>query len=228
MKAKGCLIALAVTLGLGFVVAAIVGPRLLRAGERIYRPIAKIQGAQKDFEAWEEQHSFKEPSRPELSAAKLDQFLALRKKFAAIDAANPLPQGRSRRVQSVDEFQGIMEGVGGNVVGRMAAYREAEMTSDEYRYLDHLIYALWLRPLRSNGQDPSSIARAIKEIEDAAAHESDAAVSRKLRSISAALRTKRIEVPPGIPPDLHALLFSRVGEIDALVDQGGPIDGRRR
>lgn len=230
MKAKGCLIALAVALGLLFVFMALIGPRLLEEGERFYRPIARIQGAQKDFEAWEEAHTFKETETISVSADQLERFLKLRKQLGAVNEANPLPDDANRPSKRPDlsEIAGIIEGVGGNVTGRMSAYQEIGMSSSEYRYLDRLIYRRWLRPLRTTGVDPSSVARAAKELLDAAQSEKDVVVANRLRAIASLMRKNRVPAPAGIPDDLHALLLSRAPEIDALLEVGSPLPVRRR
>ena len=230
MKAKGCLVALAVGLGLLFVVMALVGPRMLREGEKLYRPIAKIQGAQKDFEAWEEEHAFKEPETAAVSDEQLDRFVKLRKQLAAINEANPLPDGNRPRNQrpNLSEIEGLIEGVGGNMTGRMSAYQEIGMSSGEYRYLDRLIYRRWLRPLKAKGVDPASLARATSEILDAARSEKNAAVARRLRAIADELGKTRAPAPEGIPAEVHLRLLARAIQIDALIDVGAPLPIRRR
>ncbi len=62
MKAKGCLVAVAVARGLFTIVLALTGPTLMREGARLYKPIAEMEGAQADFEAWSEEHRFSGPA----------------------------------------------------------------------------------------------------------------------------------------------------------------------
>lgn len=232
MKGKGCLMVVAVTLGLMAILLAFIGPTLLREGGRIYRPIAQMQGAQKDFETWSREHSFKTPSEVTLSAEQLDRFLKLRKRLDEVDEENPLPIEDMKRNErpSLAEIEGLLEGVGGAVSGRMNAYREEGMTTEEYRYIERLVYRRWLRPLRLKGLDPAAVARVSKELTDLAANEKDAAVASRLRGLAGRLSSERVPVPEGFPADVHELLLNRATEIDALIDAGPsvPIRGGRR
>lgn len=231
MKARGCLIALAVGLGLMALALALVGPTLVREGGKIYAPIARMQGAQKAFEDWEREQAFKAPPAPALSVVQLDRFLDLRRRLEAVDEKNPLPveEMRGNERPSVAEIQGLIEGVGGAVTGRMDAYREAGMTPDEYRYIERVVYRLWLRPLRAKGLDPAAVSRMATEIDDLAGAEKDAAVARRLKTLARSIAARRVPVPPDFPAEVHSLLLERAAEIDALIDAGrsGPA-GRNR
>lgn len=231
MKAKGCLIALAVGLGLMALVLALVGPAVVREGGKIYRPIAQMQGAQKDFETWSREHPFKTPSEVSLSAEQLDRFLGLRRRIETIDEKNPLPiEGLKRDERpSLSQIEGLLEGVGGSVSGQMDAFREAGMPPDEYHYVERLAYRRWLRPLRAKGLDPAAVSRAAKELLDLAAAEKEASVARRLRILAQSLSEERVPAPEGIPPDVHAILLARAIEIDALMDAAAaiPIRGGR-
>lgn len=222
MKARGCLIALAAGLGLMALALALVGPTLVREGGKIYEPIAKMQGAQKAFEEWEREQAFKEPAAPELSKARLDRFLDLRRRLEAVDEKNPLPVDdmRSEERPSVAEIRGLIEGVGGAVTGRMDAYREAGMTPDEYRYIERVVYRLWLRPLRARGLNPAAVSRMAKEIEELAAAEKDAAVAIRLKTLARTIAARRIPAPTDFPAEVHSLLLERAPDIDALIDAG--------
>lgn len=233
MKARGCLIALAVGFAFLALLSALVGPTVVREGGRIYRPIAQMQGAQKDFEAWSREHPFKAPAGVSVSAGQLDRFLGLRRRIDAIDEKNPLPIEDLRRNErpSLSQIQGLLEGMGGSVSGQMDAFREAGMPPEEYRYLERVVYRRWLRPLRAKGLDPAAVSRAAKEIEALAAAEKDAAVSSRLRRLAQSLTDQRVPAPEGVPEDVHALLLARAIEIDALMDAGPAIPlrgGRNR
>lgn len=231
VKAKGCLIALAVGAGLMALLLALVGPTLVREGGRIYRPIAQMQGAQKDFEAWSREHPFKEPASVSVSAEQLDRFLALRRRVDAIDAKNPFPAGTMKRDErpSLSEIESLLQGVGGSVSGQMDAFREAGMTPDEYHYIERVAYRLWLRPLRAKGLDPAAVSRAAKELTALAAAEKDVAVASRLKRLAKSLSEQRVPAPEGIPQEVHAILLARAIEIDALTDAGPaiPIRGGR-
>jgi hypothetical protein len=231
MKAKGCLIALAVGLGLMALFLALVGPTVVREGGKIYRPIAQMQGAQKDFEAWTEQHTFKAPSSVSVTEDQLKRFLDLRRRLDAVDEKNPLPIEGMRRNErpKLAEIEGMLEGVGGMASGRMDAYREIGMPPEEYRYLERVIYRQWLRPLRAKGLDPAAVARAAKEVTELASTEKDAAVASRLKGIARNLLERRVPAPDGFPAETHALLLTRATEIDALIDAGpsAPMRGAR-
>ncbi len=225
MKAKGCLIAVAVALGLMALLAALVGPTVVREGGKLYRPIAQMQGAQKDFETWIKENPFKAPAGVSLTAEQLDRFLGLRRRIDAIDEKNPLPiEGLKRNERpSLSQIGGLLEGMGGSVSGQMDAFREAGMTPDEYHYIERVAYRLWLRPLRAKGLDPAAVSRAAKELTTLAAAEKDAAVATRLRRLAQSLSEQRVPAPEGIPGEVHALLLARAVEIDALLDSGPAI-----
>ena len=232
MKARGCLIALAVVLALMALALALVGPTLVREGGRIYEPIAKMQGAQKAFEDWEREQAFKAPADTRLSSAQLERFLDLRRRLAAVDEKNPLPGEDMRRNErpSVADIQGLLEGVGGAVTGRMDAYREADMTPEEYRYVERVVYRLWLRPLRAKGLDPAAVSRVARELSDLATAEKDAAVASRLKHLARTIAARRVPAPSDFPAEVHALLLERASDIDALIDAGesGPAGEPRR
>lgn len=220
MKGKGCLIAAALVLGVMALFLALLGPTLVREGGKIYRPIAQMQGAQKDFEAWNREHSFKSPAEVTLSAEQLDRFLSLRRRIAVIDEKNPLPiEGmKPHERPSLSQIEGILEGVGGSVSGQMDAFREAGMTPDEYRYIERITYRRWLRPLRAKGLDPAAVSRAAKELTTLAASEKEPAVAARLKRLAQSLSDQRVPAPDGIPVEVHALLMARAIAIDALMD----------
>jgi hypothetical protein len=229
MKARGCLIALAVCLALLVLGIGMVGPTLVREGGRIYEPIAKMKGEQEQFEAWSREKAFKAPAEPSLSPERLERFLDLRRRLAAVDEENPLPVENMRQNEppKLSEIQGLLEGVGGAVTGRMAAYRELDMTPEEYRYMENLIYRLWLRPLRAKGVDPAAVSRVAKELNDLAAAEKDAAVSGRLKQLARTISSRRVPPPGGFNAEIHALLMQRATEIDALIDSGASGMSRR-
>lgn len=229
MKARGCLIALGVCLGLFVLGLALVGPTLVREGGRIYEPIAKMKGEQEQFEAWSREKAFKAPGAPSLSAEQLERFLDLRRRLAAVDEENPLPVENLRENEppKLSEIQGLLEGVGGAVTGRMAAYREVDMTPGEYQYIENLIYRLWLRPLRAKGLDPAAVSRVAKELNDLAAAEKDSSVSSRLRQLARTISARRVPSPDGFNAEIHALLMQRATEIDALIDAGASGMSRR-
>ena len=222
MKAKGCLVAAVVLLIIGAIGLALVGPGLLRAGERVYRPIARMKGAQTEFETWSDQHTFKVPEGVVIASEQLDRFLTLRRRLDSVNEKNPLPVGDLKRNQAPDlsQIEGLLQGVGGAVTGRMDAYREVDMPPAEYRYLERVIYRVWLRPLRAKGIDPAAAVRAAGEIAKLAASQGDASLARHLKRLADELATRRVPAPDGFPAAAHELLLSKAAEIDALIDVG--------
>ena len=93
MKGKGCLIAAAVGFGLLALFLALVGPAVVREGGKIYRPIAQMEGAQKDFKAWSQEHAFKTPAEVSLSADQLDRFLSLHPAYHLVNSID-IPKSR--------------------------------------------------------------------------------------------------------------------------------------
>jgi hypothetical protein len=224
-KGKGCLIAAAVGLGFVALLLALAGPTLLREGEKFYRPIAQMHGAQEDFKAWSREHAFKPPLEVSISAEQLDRFLSLRRRIDVIDEKNPIPiEGLKRSERpSLSQIEGLLEGVGGSMTGQMEAYREALMTPDEYHYVERVVYRRWLRPLRAKGLDPAAVSRAARELETLATREKDAGVAARLRRLAQSLGEQRVPAPEGISAAVHAVLLARATEIDALMDAGSAI-----
>ena len=163
----------------------------MREGGKIYRPIAKMKGAQTDFEAWAEQHRFKAPPGVSISDEQLKRFLELRRRLDAVDEKNPLPIEQMRRNErpKLSEIEGMLEGVGGVASGRMDAYREIGMPPEEYRYLERVIYRQWLRPLRAKGLDPAGgLARGQGTRRNSPSRGAGAAVvAARLRSLAQSL-----------------------------------------
>ena len=222
MKGKGCLIGAAVGLGLMTVLLALIGPTLLREGGRIFRPIVKLKGAQNDFEDWIEKHRFSAPAEVTVTSEQLDRFLKLRRRLGVVGEENPLPIEGIRRNErpKLAEIEGLIEGMGGAVAGRMDAYREAGMPPEEYRYLERIVYRLWLRPLRAQGLDPACVARAAGELSVLATSEKNGTVASRLKRLAQDLLERRVSAPAGFSAETHALLLSRATDIDALIDAG--------
>ena len=85
MKARGCLVALAVVLAVVGAVAAVFGPGALRRARSVYAPISRMKAEQREFEAWTRQQAWREPAVPTLGAEKLDAFLALRRDLRRLE-----------------------------------------------------------------------------------------------------------------------------------------------
>jgi hypothetical protein len=217
MKARGCLIAIGVVLALVGAVAAVFGPGALRRARSMYAPISRMKVEQREFEAWARQRAWSEPKAPELSPQKLDAFLALRRDLHALEDKGtelrrraPADGQRTR----IEDVPAIVEGVGGVLRERFAAFRRHDIVPAEYDYLEHLVYVTWLGGIATGGDDPAARERAAHEIDQAAGREGGA-VRARLQQVAADLRRHVPRAPAGIPEDVHGLLLSRVAEIEA-------------
>lgn len=217
MKARGCLIAIGVVLALVGAVAAVFGPGALRRARSMYAPISRMKAEQTEFEAWVGQKGWREPAAPALGAEKLDAFLALRRDLRRLETKGNevrrrVPaEGERARLRDVPA---IMEGVGGLLGERFAAFRKHDIVPGEYDYLEHLVYVTWLGGIATGGDDPAARERAAHEIDQAAGREAGA-VRARLQQVAADLRRRVPAAPAGIPEEVHRLLLSRVAEIEA-------------
>jgi hypothetical protein len=214
MRARGCLIATAVLLALTGAVAAVLGPRALRKARRAYAPIQRMRVEKGDFDTWMRQREWKEPPAPTLTATQLDRFLALRRDLRRLDERqdrmrSPTPGGNRTRLQDVPA---IMEGMGGLMAERYAAFRRHDVTPAEYDYVERLVYGTWLPGLAGGGSDPAARERAAAEIEKASRRE-PAPIKARLREIAAEMRARVPPAPEGIPEQVHQLLLSRAATI---------------
>ncbi|HEY8147923.1 MAG TPA: hypothetical protein VIK51_03265 [Vicinamibacteria bacterium] len=218
MKARGCLIAIGVVLALVGAVAAVFGPGALRRARSMYAPISRMKVEQREFEAWARQRAWSEPKAPELSPQKLDAFLALRRDLHALEDKGtelrrraPADGQRTR----IEDVPAIVEGVGGVLRERFAAFRRHDIVPAEYDYLEHLVYRTWRDGLATGGDDPAARERAAREIDQAAERETAGAVRTRLQQVAAALRSRVPAAPTGIPEEVHRLLLGRATEIEA-------------
>ena len=231
MRYKGCLIAVAAVVAVFAAVAVVVGPTVFRQGRRALVPIQKMKAAQTDFERWVSAHPWKDPAAPALDEKQLTTFLALRKEVARLDEAiqrGPEEQFPEGKEPTIADVPGILEGVGGIVAERTAAFQRAGMTPGEYGYVERLVYRQWLAPLKEKGNDPAARERAAKEIEAAAHAERDRAVAAGLLRVAGELRTRLVPAPAGVPDEIHALLSSHASEIESLVGTRLPLPRTRR
>jgi hypothetical protein len=184
----------------------------------MYAPISRMKAEQTEFEAWARQKGWSEPTAPALSAEKLDAFLALRRDLRRLEGKGDElrrrgpARGERARLRDVPT---IMEGVGGLLGERFAAFRKHDIVPAEYDYLENLVYVTWLGGLAEEGDDPAARERAAHEIDQAAARESAGPVRTRLQQVAAGLRSHEPPAPKGIPAEVHRLLLLRVTEIEA-------------
>lgn len=228
---KGCLIAAAAVLALFAALAVVFGPALVREGSRAIAPIRSMSAAQADFDRWVRDHPWKEPAAPTLDEQRLAAFLALRKEVSRLDEElqrRPEEQFPDGRRPALKDVPGLLEGVGGLVAQRTAAFQRAAMTPGEYAYIERLLYRTWLAALNAKGVDPAARDRAADEIEAAARGERDRAVAAGLRRVAAELRARPPAAPEGVPEELHRLLIAHAGEIQALAGSRTRLPHQRR
>src|SRR6185503_8632346 len=215
---RGCLIAIAVVLAVVGAVVAAFGPGALRRARSMYAPISRMKAEQTGFEDWARQKAWKEPAAPALSTEKLDAFLALRRDLRRLEGKGDElrrrgpARGERARLRDVPT---LMEGVGGLMGERFAAFRKHDIAPAEYDYLDNLVYTTWLGGIAAEGDDPAARERAAREIDQAAGRESAGAVRTRLQQVASGLRSRTPAAPKGIPEEVHRLLLLRVTEIES-------------
>ena len=217
MKPRGCLIAIGVVLALVGAVAAVFGPGALRRARSMYAPISRMKAEQTEFEAWTRGKAWREPVAPALGPEKLDAFLALRRDLRRLETKGDEMRRRgpaSGEKARLRDMPAMMEGVGGLLGERFAAFRRHDIVPAEYDYLEHLVYVTWLGSIATEGDDPAARERAAHEIDQVAGREGGA-VRARLQQVAADLRRHVPRAPAGIPEDVHRLLLSRVAEIEA-------------
>ena len=144
---RGCLIAIAVVLALVGAVVAAFGPGALRRARSMYAPISRMKSEQTEFEAWARQKGWHEPAVPTLTADKLDAFLALRRDLRRLEGKGDElrrrgpTRGERARLRDVPT---LMQGVGGLLEERFAAFRKHDIVPAEYDSLERLVYVTWL------------------------------------------------------------------------------------
>lgn len=216
-KARGCLFAAVGALALLSAAAALVAPRVLREGRRFYEPVVKLKRAEVEFKRLESEHPWKAPAQPALGVEQLDRFLSLRARladvFKGVSFDPDALEGREPDVRAVGE---ALEGVGDLVSRQLDAFVQAKMTPAEYHYVEKLVYGQWRPALQRAGTYPPMIEVAARELDAAAAGEKRADMARRLREIGAGLRARTPPAPEGWPHEVHALLLTRVAEIERL------------
>jgi hypothetical protein len=221
----GCA-AVAAMASLGFV---LVAPTLVREVRRVAGPIQRMKRSQTALDALAEKAAWKRPGKDALSAEELDRFFAVRQRVdAARRQARPdldaLPRKHVRTLEELKQVPGVIEGVSDFVGAEMDAFVEAGMPPAEYHWIERLVYERWRGALRRAGTYPVALRAAAAEIDDAAERESDARVRARLKDVAAGLRRRAPGPPEGFDPQIHALLLSRLGDVErwSLDDVAAP------
>jgi len=224
-----------VGLGCGAVVAlasigvALVAPTVVREARRVAGPIGRMQRSQDALDAMSRKASWKRPEKDALSAEQLDRFFAVRKRVDAVRRTTDLdldrlPRRHVRTLEELKEVPGVIQGVSEIVGAEMDAFVEAGMPPAEYHWIEKLVYQRWRGPLRAAGTYPVAARAAAGEIDAAAAREMDPRVRSRLKAVAEDLRRRSPGPPEGFDPEIHALLLSRIDEVErwSLDDLAAP------
>jgi hypothetical protein len=208
---------------------ALVAPTLVREGRRVAGPIHRMNRSQAALDSMVEKAAWKRPEKDALSVEQLDRFFAVRKR---VDAArrhsslqlDQLPRKRVRTVEELKQIPGVIQGVSDIVGAEMDAFVEGGMTPAEYHWIERLVYVRWRGPLRRGGTYPLARRAAAAEIDAAAERERDARLQARLKGVAEELRGRAPDPPEGIGPEIHALLLSRIADIErwSLDDLAAP------
>ncbi len=205
-----------VLLGVGI---AIVAPTVMREVRRVSAPMQRVKRSQLALDELVKKTAWKRPEKDALTAEQLDRFFAARQRIDALRRAPGIDLDRfeHRHVRTLEELKevpGVIEGVTGVVSGEMDAFVQAGMSPREYRWIERLVYLRWRGALRLARTYPLAVREAATEIDAAAAREVDPRLRARLRGVAEDLR-RRVPAPPeGFDPQIHALLLSRLDEIE--------------
>ncbi len=211
---------------------ALVAPAALREARRVAAPIGRMQRSQERLDAMAKEAAWKRPATDALTPEQLDRFFAVRKR---IDAArrsarldlDRLPRGHVHNLEELRQVPRVLEGVSGLVDAETDAFLEAGMTPAEYHWIERLVYGRWRGPLRRAGTYPLALRAAAAEIDEAAGREPAARVRSRLKAVADELRAREPAPPEGFVAGIHALLLSRVDDVErwSLDDLPSPLEG---
>jgi hypothetical protein len=198
---------------------ALVAPTVVREARRVAGPIGRMKRSQAALDDMADKAARKRPEKDALSAEQLDRFFAVRKR---VDAArrqsdlqlDRLPRKHIRTLEELKQVPGVIQGVSDIVGAEMDAFVEVGMPPAEYHWVERLVYERWRGPLRRAGTYPVAALAAVAEIEGAASRETDARVRARLKAVAEDLRRRTPEPPEGFDPQIHALLLSRIDDVE--------------
>jgi len=210
---------------------ALVMPTLIREGRRVAAPIGRMQRSQERLDSMAKKAAWKRPEKDALSADQLDRFFAVRKRVDAVRRTTDLdldrlPRGHVRTLEELKEVPGVLQGVSEIVGAEMDAFVEAGMPPAEYHWIERLVYQRWRGPLRRDGTYPLTRRAAAAEIDAAAEREADSRVRARLKAVADDLRGQASEPPQGFDAGIHALLLSRIDDVErwSLDDVPSPLE----
>src|SRR5512143_2252492 len=191
-----------------------------------------MQRSQERLEAMSRKAAWKRPAKDALAPEQLDRFFAVRRR---IDAArrtadldlDQLPRGQVHSLEELRQVPRVLEGVSGLVGAETDAFVETGMTPAEYHWVERLVYERWRGPLRRAGTYPVARRAAAAEIDAAAGREADGRVRARLRTVADDLRGRAPAPPEAFDPGIHALLLSRIDDVErwSLDDLPSPLEG---
>jgi hypothetical protein len=208
---------------------ALLLPSLVPQIRRVAGPIQRMKRSQAALDEMADKVAWKRPEKDALSPEQLDRFFAVRRR---VDAArrtadlnlDQLPRKHVRSLEELEQVPGIIQGVSDIVGTEMDAFVEAGMPPAEYHWIERLVYARWRGSLRRAGTYPLACQAAAAEIDAAVERERDPAVRARLKAVAADLRARAPEPPEGFDPQIHALLLSRIDDVErwSLDDLAAP------
>jgi hypothetical protein len=163
--------------------------------------------------------AWKRHGKDALTPEQLDRFFAVRKRVDAVRRTtnldlDQLPRKHVRTLEELKQVPGVIQGVSDLVGAEMDAFVEAGMTPAEYHWIERLVYERWRGPLRAAGTYPVAARAAAGEIDAAAARETDPRVRARLQAVAEDLRRRSPGPPEGFDPQVHALLLSRIDDVE--------------
>jgi hypothetical protein len=174
--------------------------------------------------------AWKRPPKDTLSAEQLDRFFTVRKRVDAVRRTTDLnlerlPRKHVRTLEELKQVPGVLQGVSDLVGAEMDAFVEAGMPPAEYHWIEKLVYARWRGPLRAAGTYPLATRAAAAEIEAVVMSEKDARVRARLEAVAVDLRSRAPAPPEAFDPEIHALLLSRIDDVErwSLDDLPAPL-----
>lgn len=210
---------------------ALVAPTVMREARRVAAPVGRMQRSQERLDSMARKAAWKRPEKDALSAEQLDRFFAVRKR---VDAArrttdldlDRLPRGQVRTLEELRQVPDVLQGVSELVGAETDALVDAGMTPAEYHWIERLVYERWRGPLRRAGTYPLARRAAAAEIDAAAERERDARMRSRLKAVADELRGRASAPPEGFDPEIHALLLSRLDEVEhwSMDDLPAPFD----
>jgi hypothetical protein len=198
---------------------ALLLPSLVPEIRRVAGPIQRMKRSQTALDDMAEKAAWKRPATDALSPEQLDRFFAVRKRVDAVRRdtdlnLDQLPRKHVRTLEELKQVPGVIQGVSDLVGAEMDAFVQGGMPPAEYHWIERLVYERWRGPLRRAGTYPVALRAAAAEVEAAAGRERDARVRARLQAVAEELRGRAPGPPEGFDPLIHALLLSRMADIE--------------